>query len=207
MSENGASLAAAIAADRDDRHLFAGGRVGERVDPFGDEVVKHPDQLIDQKALLADRARRRCRRPRSGGGSRRVPRASAAFSGGSNAPRSSAERRRVGDRLRQLLGERPPVDDVALPQDVGHQPLLQMPPGVDADDRAGGMGQMGDAGDHRQRHVLGFDRALQRRRHRRLAPSSPRCGRGRNRYGPCRVRRRRRGSPGRAPAPAPCSSC
>ena len=69
-------------------------------------------------------ARRRpaapCRRPRSGGGFRRARAASAAFSGGSSTARSSRRGARCGNRPRQLLAERPPVDDVALPQDGGH---------------------------------------------------------------------------------------
>ena len=115
-------LAAAIAADRDDRHPFAGGRIGERVDPFGDEVVERPDQLIDQKALLADRV--------DGGAVGFEPAADLGAAAGERRlqrrqQRAAVERRRrrVGDRLRQRLGERPPVDDVALPQDVGHHPL------------------------------------------------------------------------------------
>ena len=51
-------LAAAIAADRDDRDLLAGGRVGDRVDAFADEVEQDADQLVDQKALLGDAMRR-----------------------------------------------------------------------------------------------------------------------------------------------------
>ena len=54
----GRQLAAAIAADRDDGQLLALGRVGERIDPLGDKVIESADQLVDQKALLPDRARR-----------------------------------------------------------------------------------------------------------------------------------------------------
>ena len=42
--------------------------------------------------------------------------------------RRAIECRRSEDRLRQLLRQRPPVDDVALPQDVGHDPLLRLKP-------------------------------------------------------------------------------
>ena len=53
----GRHLAAAVAADRDDRQFLAGGRVGQRIDPLGHDVIEDPDQLIDQKALFPDCAR------------------------------------------------------------------------------------------------------------------------------------------------------
>ena len=98
----GRQLAAAIAADRDERHPFARGRVGERIDPVGDEVVEHADQLIDQKALLAHDAQRRAI-PRSGGGSRRAHGRARALRGGSSSRRSAPARGR--SRLRQRRGE------------------------------------------------------------------------------------------------------
>ncbi len=115
-------LAAAIAADRDNRQLFAGGRIAERIDRLGDKVVEHPDQLIDQKRLLPDHPDRGAigLEPAANLGAtlrqRRLER---------RQQRTAVERgrRRVGDRLHQRFAERPPVDDVALPQDVGHYPL------------------------------------------------------------------------------------
>ena len=118
----GRHLSAPIAADRDDRQLLARGRVGQRVDPLGDEVVEHPDQLIDQKALFPDRSRGIA-----------LSLEAAANLGPAVRQRglqrrqqdAAVEPRRLGrgDRLRQFLSERPPVDDVALPLDIGHQPL------------------------------------------------------------------------------------
>ena len=118
----GGQFTAAITADGDDRHLFTGGRVGERIDPFGHQVVEAPDQLIDQKALL----------PHRGGCGPIGFEAAADFAASPRQrrlqrrqQRAALERRprRLGDRLRQLLGECPPVEDVALPQDGGHHHL------------------------------------------------------------------------------------
>ena len=113
-------LAAPIAADRDDRHLLALGRVGERIGGLDREVVEHPDQLIDQKTLLGDGPRRRRRRPRSGAGFRRARLPAPPSAAAAGRPRSVAGGARCGNRPRQLVGERPPVDDLALPQDGGH---------------------------------------------------------------------------------------
>jgi hypothetical protein len=115
-------LATPVAADRDDRHLFPRGRVGERIDRLDGEVVERPDQLIHEEALLADRPVGRAVGVEPAvdlgvaPGERRLERRQ------QHAP---VERRgrRVADRRRQRFAERPPVDDVALPQDVGHHPL------------------------------------------------------------------------------------
>ena len=45
------------------------------------------------------------------------------------------------------------------PLSIGY---LQVPAGVDRDDRTRGMGQVGDRGHYSQRRVVGFDRALER---------------------------------------------
>src|SRR5205807_2806516 len=90
-----------------------------RVDRLGDQVVERPDQLIDQKGLLADCA--------DGGAVGLEPAADLGASAGERRLQWRQQDatvvrrpRRLGDRSRQLFGERAPVDDVALPQDVGH---------------------------------------------------------------------------------------
>ncbi len=117
----GGQLAAAIAADRDNGQLLTFCRVGEPIDPLGDEIVESPDQLIDQETLLPHRARR-------------MPlRLETALDLGPalrqrllqrRQQRAAIERRSHGShRLRQLVRERPPVDNVALAVDIRHQPL------------------------------------------------------------------------------------
>src|SRR2546423_9777658 len=53
----GCEFAAPIAAHGNDCQPLARSRVGERVDYLGDEIEQCADQLIYQKALLADRCR------------------------------------------------------------------------------------------------------------------------------------------------------
>ena len=99
----------------------SGWRAGRRVSVG--EVVEHPDQLIHQKASARRRPAPPGRRPRSGGGSRRA-RAPAPPSAAAAARRGrSPAARDCGNRPRQFVGERPPVDDLALPQDGGHASL------------------------------------------------------------------------------------
>jgi hypothetical protein len=117
-------FAAAITADRGDRHLFALGRVGDRIDPLDREVVDDPDQLVDQEGLLGDGP---------GGGAARL-KAAADFVAAAPERRlqgrqqqAAVVRRAVRNGLRQRVGERSPVDDLALPQDVGHRLVPSFP--------------------------------------------------------------------------------
>src|SRR6185437_11059517 len=117
-------LAAAVAADGDDGEALARRRVGQGIGMAHREIVQRPDQLIHQEAMLAHGLRRGAPRReaaadlrRPGGESRLQPlddRRAPAIGGGAGG------RGKTGQRL----AERAAVDDVALPRNGAHRPLI-----------------------------------------------------------------------------------
>ncbi len=110
-------LAAAVAADRHQQQPFGGGRIADRVEPLGREVERQPQDLVGQEGISGGRLR-------AGIGLLLQPPPDLRAAGGERL----LERRggALAARLRQLLGERAPVDDLAPAGDrresPGHQP-------------------------------------------------------------------------------------
>ena len=148
----GRQLSAPVPAHRDDRQTLARGRVGERVDLFGDQVEQHADQLVHQETLLAHHRgairrrleapadlgaafdqRRLCRRDKGSAVERRHVRTEAAAADSS----AASARRSMMSRCRAML---------AILR------LLYRPVG----DGTGGVLQMGNARHHRESRCCPF---------------------------------------------------
>ncbi len=117
----GRELAAAIAADGDQREPLAGGRIGVRIDVARDEIVERADDLIDEEAERVH-----------GLGAARTVLEALAHLGAAGRERGF---QRLGDALAIGLGaalgdrfelrrKRTAIDDVALARDFRHAAIV-----------------------------------------------------------------------------------
>ena len=189
-------LAAAIAAHRHQQQPLRGRRIGERVEPRGDEIMGEAEDLIGQEGISGwpPRCRHRAS-PRAAARSRRGRAASACLRIAARLP---------AVRAVEPVGDRAAVDDLALAGDReergAHPPLLGL--------RAASAGRSAPA-PRAGRGCRARSRPARRGADRAPPPPAPPRRTAADRRGRRRCRRSRRGPPPawrapiwRGPAPA-----